>query len=134
VIPRIFLALSGLVWLPYGIFCFFQPGYLEQAAGIVATTATGTIELRAMYGGLQAGFGAFALVAALRAAFVRPALIAACFLFAGLATARLLGSIAVGELSPYTAFALCFEWGSLAIAAWLLRRPSPMAAASAQMR
>jgi hypothetical protein len=55
VIPRIFFALTALVWLPYGIFCFFQPGYLAQAAGVTATSATGTIELRAMYGGLQAG-------------------------------------------------------------------------------
>jgi hypothetical protein len=120
--PRIFLALTALVWLPYGIYCFFDPAYLAQTAGVAATSATGTIELRAMYGGLQAGIGAFALAAALRPALVGPALITSCFLFAGLAVTRLLAAIATGELSPYTAGALGLEWGSTALAVWLLRR------------
>jgi hypothetical protein len=33
---RVFLAVSALVWLPYGIFCFLQPGYLAEAAGEVS--------------------------------------------------------------------------------------------------
>jgi uncharacterized protein DUF4345 len=121
-ISRIFFALTALVWLPYGIFCFFQPGYLAQAAGVAATSATGTTELRAMYGGLQAGIGAFALAAALRPALVGPALIASCFLFAGLAVTRLLAAIGTGELSSYTMAGLGLEWGSTVLAVWLLRR------------
>ena len=31
---RAFLALATLIWLPYGIFCFFQPGFLADAAGV----------------------------------------------------------------------------------------------------
>ena len=121
-VPRIFFALTALVWLPYGIFCFFQPGYLAEAAGVAATTTTGTIELRAMYGGLQAGIGAFALATALRPTLVGPALFASCFLFAGLALTRLLAAIGTGELSSYTIFALCLEWGSTLVAVWLLRQ------------
>lgn len=128
-IPRIFFALTALVWLPYGIFCFFQPGYLADAAGVAATSATGTIELRAMYGGLQAGIGAFALAAALRPALVGPALITSCFLFAGLALTRLLAAIGTGELTSYTIFALGLEWGSTLLAMWLLRRHSAAAVA-----
>jgi hypothetical protein len=120
--PRIFLALTALVWLPYGIFCFFQPGFLAQVAGVAATSATGTIELCAMYGGLQAGIGALALAAALRPALVGSALIASCFLFAGLAVTRLLAAIGVGELSSYTIAGLGLEWGSTVLAVWLLRR------------
>jgi len=118
---RIFLALSGLVWFPYGVYLFFQPDYLADAAGIVSTTATGKIELRAMYGGLQAGIGALAFAGALRPAWMRPVLFAGCFLFGGLALSRSLAAIAVGEVSPYTAFGLCFEWASTALALWLLR-------------
>ena len=121
-IARIFFALTALVWLPYGVFCFFQQGYLAETAGVAATTATGTIELRAMYGGLQAGIGGFALATALRPALVVPALLASCFLFAGLALTRLLAAIGTGELSSYTIFALGLEWGSTLIAVWLLRR------------
>jgi Domain of unknown function (DUF4345) len=122
VIPRIFFALTALVWLPYGIFCFFQPGYLAQAAGVTATSATGTIELRAMYGGLQAGIGAFALAAALRPAVVGSALIASSFMFAGLALTRLAAAIGTGDLSSYTVFALGLEWVSTLVAVWLLRQ------------
>ena len=121
-ISRIFLALTALLWLPYGIFCFFQPGYLAQAAGVAATSATGTIELRAMYGGLQAGVAAFPPAAALRPALVGPALIASCFLFAGLALTRLLAAIGMGDLSSYTIAALGLEWGLTLLAVWLLHR------------
>ena len=54
---RIFLLVSTLVWLPYGIYCFFAPGFLAGAAGVAALSPTGRTELRAMYGGLQAGIG-----------------------------------------------------------------------------
>ena len=47
---RIFLALSALVWLLYGLYCLLVPGSLAEAAGVAATTPTGTTELRAMYG------------------------------------------------------------------------------------
>ena len=120
--PRIFFALTALIWLPYGIFCFFQPGFLAESAGVAATSTTGTIELRAMYGGLQAAIGAFALAAALRPPLLDSALIASCFLFPGLAVTRLVAAIASGELSSYTAGGLGLEWGSTAIAIWLLRR------------
>jgi Domain of unknown function (DUF4345) len=118
---RIFLALSGLIWLPYGLYCFAAPGYLADAAGIVSTTATGNIELRAMYGGLQAGIGALAFAGALRPAWMRSVLFAGCFLFGGLAVTRSLAAIGTGEVSPYTAFGLVFEWTSTALAFWLLR-------------
>jgi hypothetical protein len=122
VAPRIFFALTALIWLPYGIYCFFSPGYLAQAAGVTAITATGTIELQAMYGGLQAGIGAFALAAALQPALIRPALLASCFLFPGLAVTRLLAAIGAGEFSSYTIAGLGLEWSSTALAVWLLRR------------
>ena len=123
-IARIFLALSGLIWFPYGVYCFLAPDYLADAAGVVSTTATGNIELRAMYGGLQAGIGALAFAGALRPAWLRSVLFAGCFLFGGLAVTRSLAAIGAGEVSPYTAFGLAFEWTSTVFAFWLLRRAS----------
>ena len=78
---RVFLWLSALGWLPYGLFCFFRPGYLAGAAGVAASTVTGTIELRAMYGGLQAAIGVLSLMAALRPQLRPAALTALLFLF-----------------------------------------------------
>ena len=123
-IARAFLFVSALVWLPYGIFCFFQPGYLAEAAGVAASSTTGTVELRAMYGGLQAAIGALALWAALRPAWLRHALVAIAFLCAGLFVSRFAGAIAAGEVSGYTAFGLAFESSSALLAMWLLSRES----------
>ena len=125
---RVFLALFGLLSLPYGLYCFVDPGFLGPFAGVAATSTTGTVELRAMYGGLQTGFGALALLGALRPGLLRPALLATAFLCAGLGLFRLLGAIAASEVSSYTAQGLVFELGSTAIAAALLRRSSDLKA------
>lgn len=119
---RVFLGLSALLWFPYGLYCLFVPGSLAEAAGVVAQTPTGTTELRAMYGGLQAGLGLLAGFAVFRASLVRPALIALVFLTGGLASARLLGVALDGGFSSYTAMGLGFELATVAVASWLLRR------------
>jgi hypothetical protein len=129
---RIFLGASALLWTPYAVQCLLDPGSLAEAAGVAATSATGTAELRAMYGGLQAALGLLALAGALRpAAFARHALVALAVLAGGLGLARLGAALAGDAFSPYTGMALGFELGSLAIASALLSRmPSAAQAAS----
>jgi len=120
---RVFLALSALVWLPYGLFCFFQPEYLEQAAGVFASTATGTIELRAMYGGLQTGFGLFCLLGALRREFFRPALTALLLVVGGLALARLYSTATSADpVGGYTWAAMAYEFTTATLAGLALRK------------
>ena len=119
---RIFLVLSALLWLPYGIYCFFVPGSLADAAGVIATTPTGTTELRAMYGGLQAAIGLFALAGAVRGSLTRPALLAVFALTAGLGSTRLLGLMLDRGFTSYTGMGLFFEWTSALVSRWLLRR------------
>jgi hypothetical protein len=120
---RIFLVLSALLWLPYGVYCFAQPGSLAEAAGVAFQSPTGSTELRAMYGGLQVAIGALAGLAAWRPALLeRSALLAIAFLTAGLGTARLLGVAIDGGFSSYTAMGLGFEFTSWAVATLLLRR------------
>jgi len=106
---RLFLAANALLWLLYGLFCLVQPGFLAEAAGVTAITPTGTTELRAMYGGLQAAIGALALVATFRRDLVRTTLIALAFLAGGLFTGRLFGAVTDGGLSSYTVAALVLE-------------------------
>jgi hypothetical protein len=119
---RVFLAFAALVWLPYGLWCLADPGYLAGAAGVAFQSPTGSTELRAMYGGLQAGLGALALGGVLRPRLERPALLALGFQCAGLALARLGGVALDGPPSSYTATALVFEIGSAALAAFCLAR------------
>ncbi len=119
---RIFLSLSALLWLPYGIYCLLHPAYLAEAAGVVFLSPTGSTELRAMYGGLQAALGVLALLGALRPAWVRSALVAIAFATAGLGSARLFGTLLDGGLSSYTAMGLGFEFVSAGFAIALLQR------------
>ncbi len=124
----IFLAISAALWLPYGVYCFADPGFLAEAAGVAAGTTTGTVELRAMYGGLQAGIGTLALTAIWRETLRRPALLCIVFLCAGLALARFLGAAIAAEFSSYTIMGLFVEIGSVAFAGAVLRGGEPSAA------
>lgn len=121
---RIFLGLFGLVAMSFGIICFVDPGFLDAFAGVAATSTTGTVELRAMYGGMQMALGVLAFLGAFLPAFTRTALLATAMLCAGLGSSRLLGAIAASEVSSYTRGGLVFELGSTAIAVLLLRRSS----------
>lgn len=122
---RIFLAISTLIWLPYGVYCFVHPGYLGEAAGVISMTATGMTEIRAMYGGLQVGIGLLALAGLLHDSFRSQALMMLAFLCGGLCSARIAGAVMDGGFSSYTASALVFEVGSTVAAVWLLRRTQP---------
>lgn len=121
---RIFLGLSALVWLAYGLQCFLQPSHLEATAGVAFRSPTGSSELRAMYGGLQLAIGGLALSGALRASMAPSALIALLALCAGLGGARLLGALLDDAFSSYTIVALAFEGATVALAAWMLRTAS----------
>jgi hypothetical protein len=125
---RAFLILSVLVWLPYGIYCFLVPGGLADYAGVVGRTATGSTELRAMYGGLEAAIGVFALVALVRPALTRPFVLASAFLCSGLLLARASGLALDGGFSGYTAGALLFELAGTTWAITILRATPPSSA------
>jgi len=124
-----FLALSALVWLPYGLYCFLRPEFLAEAAGIVASSTTANTELRAMYGGLQMGIGLLAAAAILAPSLCRPALVTVAFLCTGLATTRAVGVVLDGGLTGYTAAGLAFEILSASIAVVLLPRTAVAEAA-----
>jgi Domain of unknown function (DUF4345) len=126
---RIFLALCAVLWLPYGLMCLVNPGSLAEAAGVVATSATGTVELRAMYGGLQAAVGALALAGALRPDLAPHALLALGSLSAGLGITRLASAVLAGSFESYTLGALTLEWTMLIAVLALWRRAQPASAA-----
>jgi hypothetical protein len=110
---RVFLGVMGLMWMAYGLWCFLQPGYLREAAGIVALNATGSVDLRATYGGLQMAIGALLAGGALRAALSRSVLLTYGVLCAGIGSARLCAALLESEWSGYTVFAVCFELGNV---------------------
>ena len=119
---RVMLGLLGLMWAGYGAWCFADPGMLRDVAGISASRASGSVDLRATYGGLQMAVGVLLLGGALRAAMTRQVLLMYGVLCAGIGLARLLGALLESEWSGYTVFALCFELGSALAVVVLLSR------------
>ena len=119
---RVILALLGVMWAGYGAWCFADPGMLRDIAGIVASRTTGSVDLRATYGGLQMAVGVLLVAGALRAAMTRQVLLTYGVLCAGIGLARLLGALLESEWSGYTVWAICFELGSALAALVLLSR------------
>jgi hypothetical protein len=119
---RTYLILAGLIWFAYGIYMLLAPETLAVTAGLSATNTTGTIELRAMYGGLEAAVGVLALVAGLRSSMRRAGLAALAFACTGMASGRLGSALVAGEFSRYTLQGLTLEISLAVIAIWLLAR------------
>ena len=117
-----FLLVLGLAFFPYGLYCFVAPQFLAGVAGLVGTTPTGVNEIRAMYGGLQAGLGLLLLAGWYDTRLRMAGLGTAAFVMPGLALTRLIGLALGGDLSGYTIGALIFEIGSSVIAVPLLRQ------------
>lgn len=106
----------GAMWVAYGLWCFVDPAMLRDAAGISFTSTTGSVDLRATYGGLTIAVGALLLAGALRPALTRQVLVTYAVLCAGVGTARLAGALLDAEWSAYTAIAIGFELGSVLLA------------------
>ncbi len=119
---RIFLGVIGAMWLGYGLWCFVDPGYLREAAGVAFISTTGNVDLRATYGGLQMAIGILLLGGALRAAVAHQMLLVYGVLCAGIGSARLVGALLEAQWSTYTLFAVCFELGSVAAVLLLFAR------------
>ncbi len=108
-ISKVFLCLLALMFIPYGLYCLVQPEMLSGAAGLVAKSKTGKIELQAMYGGLQTGVGVLCLLGAFRERLQDAAMLALLFVFAGLAVVRVSLGLSQGDFSGYSLFAMSFE-------------------------
>lgn len=120
----LFLWITGLGWLGYGVYCFFVPGVVTELAGVTAGSSTALVELKAMYGGLQGAIGVLALIGATQQRLARGVLLALACVYAGLGSTRTLAALMEGDRSSYIIGALIFELGSAALSIWLLRKTS----------
>jgi hypothetical protein len=119
---RIFLGISALIWVPFGVYCLFVPGFLAEAAGVSFATPTGATDMRATYGGLTLVVGGFALMGALRTPCRGNGLLMLAAACTGLGGARLIGLALDGGFSAWTGQALALELTTAAIGWWLQLR------------
>lgn len=94
--PQVLLALSGAVFLAYGVFCWIDPELPAEYAGLFIATHNGYAEMAAMYGGLQSSFGAILIASAALRPYRRPGLWLLLICIGTIAVAR--GSVAFGNL------------------------------------
>jgi len=128
---KIVLGFTGVVFAGYGLWCAVDPGVVAATSGLAYPTPGAEVEARAMYGGLQAGFGAFLLVGAIRLALRLPALVALLLVVGGLATFRAVG-LALAGPDDYNIGAVLYETTTtlLAAVAWAREQRAAGAAAS----
>lgn len=90
-IGQIALVLYGLGLLGFGILFLLSPEQLTSQVGTEMPTATSMMDIRAVYGGLFAGVGAFWVYSARTPALQRPGLVSLAFAMVGLVIGRTVG-------------------------------------------
>jgi len=87
---RYFLIGSGLAWCGFGVWLWLFPETIN-GVGLTLEGATGKVEVRAVYGGLELGLGCFLLWASRHPSRYRTGLVAALFMVAGIGMGRASG-------------------------------------------
>jgi hypothetical protein len=90
-LTRVALITAASGFTGFGIAGLIHPKSMMKRVDIHAKSARGTTELRAMYGGLEVGLGAFFATAAAKPEWSRPALLAQTLGLGALAGSRLAG-------------------------------------------
>jgi len=120
---KVILWISAIVFIPYGLLCLFNPALPAGYAGLTIGSGDAFVEIGAMYGGLQTGFGLFCLLGALRIEFFRPALTALVLVVGGLALARLYSTATSADpVGGYTWAAMAYEFTTAILAGLALRK------------
>ena len=115
------LSLAAVAFVGAGLAFVAAPGLLALV-DLVPTTATARSDVRAVFGGLELGVGAWLALCVRRPAWHRPALVAQALAFGGLAAARLL-SLGLDGVPRAVTFALWVpELAGMALALLALRR------------
>jgi hypothetical protein len=124
--PNVVLALCALGFFAFGLWLLLDPAGALGKIGIKASSATGLVELRAFYGGMEIGLGLFVAACALRPEWQGAGLWLVLLANGGAGLARLAAIVLGGAaLGGYLGWALLWELGFAALGAtalWL--RPS----------
>lgn len=96
-LEKIFFAINVAVWVPYALYCTFNPGLLTVLGVFDQAYWVEQVEVRAMYGGAQLAIGLFALTILLKPGFdAATGLLLYTLLFGGLSLVRLVGLLVDG--------------------------------------
>jgi hypothetical protein len=123
VLGKIVLWVSAVIFTSYGLTCLFSPDVPARYAGLIMSNGDAIVEIGAMYGGLQTGFGLFCLLAALKPSFYKPGLAVLVFCVGSLALARVYSTLLITEpVTAYTWGAMTYESLTAILATLALRK------------
>lgn len=105
---RLVLLLNGLAFVGFGLAFAVAPDTMLALIDLPIPNGGARTDLRAIYGGLEIGFGLYLLLSAARPAMVTSGLLAATLATAGLVTGRTYG-LALDGLDPFNAKLLVSE-------------------------
>ncbi len=110
------LGFSSLLFISYGLACFYDPSIAASNAGLVMEGSSAFAEIGAMYGGLQMGFGLFCLIAVINSNYYRAGILALFIVIGFVGVTRLISQI-IGsdEWTSYTVGALIYELATMVI-------------------
>ncbi len=125
---KLLLLITGIVFLGYGLLCAIAPAYPAEFIGYHLDFGGTTVEVVAMYGGLQIGLGITYIVAAAKSDFTVQGLKLLLIILGSVAIGRFFGLIVHG-VDGYNIAALFYELTTigLAISALVLERAKAQA-------
>ena len=119
---KVILWVSAVMFVSYGLACFFSPALPAGYAGLEMTNGDAFAEIGAMYGGLQTGVGLLCALAALRSEYYRAGLMLLALGIGALALGRFYSLVTGGNpVGFYTYGALGYEILTAVLAGIALR-------------
>ena len=118
-LTRLFLLLSGLVFILIGVNTFRDPVAAMAGVELGVQSINALNEVRANYGGMQMGIGLLLVSAALMTWLTRPALLALSLVTGGLVVGRLMSIMIDGTPNSTVQALLGLEFFTTAIAIFL---------------
>ena len=132
--PRLRQVTLLLVAVGYGAagVWFFAAPEAVESLGLQLQGASGSAEVRAMYGGLQLGLGLYFLVALRRPSWERPALRVALFTVGGLGLGRAAGVLMSQAFTPLLLGLVALEFAGAVLCGVALRSTGGSAESASQ--
>jgi hypothetical protein len=115
---RILLWIASVMFAVFGLAYLLDPAGLVGPAGLSLPTPSALSDVRATYGGVQLGFGAFLAWSALAAERVPAGLLALALIEMGVSLCRAVGVVVDGDLNRFHVTALAIEV-PLTLLAWI---------------
>lgn len=106
---RLVLAVTGTVFMAYGIAFLAVPALMAAGAGIALPVPTAVTDVRAVYGGLQLGLGCLLICWSRRPSLTTAGLYAIVATLGGITLARALGIVVDRSAETANLIVLAFE-------------------------